>query len=302
MWPVIDSTAGNHAGNDLPSGMPRSDEPPQASPEKPKKASLLVRVASALVLAPPILAAFYYGTPYSEAVVLLAAGLLTWEWSRLCGGGRLGLAGIVAIGGSMAAVAAGALSLYPVSSWLIAVGAMAVLLAARREPGKPIWYVYGLLYSALPCLGLLWLRQDPEQGRALVFWLLFVVWATDIGAYFAGRAIGGPKLAPRFSPNKTWAGLVGGAVCAAAVGAGMAALRPLGGPEWPPLTAAGASLLLALVAQTGDVFESGIKRHFGVKDSSQLIPGHGGLMDRLDGLIAVTLVVALFFGLRKALA
>jgi len=264
--------------------------------------ALLIRIASALVLAPPVLAALYYGSPYSEAVVLIAAGLLTWEWSRICGGGQLGLAGVIAIAGSMAAVAAGALALYPVSSWLIAVGAMAAMLAGRHGPGKPIWYVYGLLYSALPCLAFLWLRQDPEQGRALVFWLLFVVWATDIGAYFAGRAIGGPKLAPKLSPNKTWAGLAGGALCAALVGAAMAALQPVGGPKWSLPATAAASLLLALVAQTGDVFESGVKRHFGVKDSSQLIPGHGGLMDRLDGLLAAVLVVALYFGLRKAFA
>lgn len=264
---------------------------------------MLIRVASALVLAPPVLAAFYYGSPYSDAVVLVAAGLLCWEWSRICGGGRLGLPGAIAIGGTLAAVAAGALTLYPVASWLIAVGAMAAMLAAgRRGPGQPIWYALGLLYATLPCLAFLWLRQDPEQGRSLVFWLFFVVWATDTGAYFAGRAIGGPKMAPKLSPNKTWAGLAGGALCAAAVGAAMAAWQPVGGPAWSVSTTAAVSLLLALVAQTGDVLESGVKRHFGVKDSSQLIPGHGGLMDRLDGLLAVACVVALFYGLRKALA
>jgi phosphatidate cytidylyltransferase len=126
-----------------------------------------------------------------------------------------------------------------------------------------------------------------EQGRGPLLWVLFLVWATDSGAYFAGRAIGGPKLAPRISPKKTWAGLAGGMLAAALVGWAMQnGVMP---GAW---RLAAASAALAVVAQAGDLAESGLKRYFGVKDSSQLIPGHGGVLDRLDGLLAVAPAVA----------
>ncbi|MGF1610851.1 MAG: phosphatidate cytidylyltransferase [Kiloniellales bacterium] len=275
---------------------------------------LRLRVISAAVLIPPVLAVFYFGSPYSDLMVLAASGLLAWEWSRLCGraggqgagssapfdrwGGLEG-GGIAVIVGVVVAVGAGALQLYPLAGWLVAIGALAAALAALRlGPGLPQWHALGVIYVALPCLGFIWLRQDPEIGRVVVFWLLFVVWATDIGAYAFGRAIGGAKLAPRASPKKTWAGLIGGALSAGLVGALLAAWH--GG--WSPAGIGGLSVLLALVAQTGDVLESAVKRHFGVKDASQLIPGHGGLMDRVDGLLAASLVVAFMTWLRGALA
>ncbi|MCH7931170.1 MAG: CDP-archaeol synthase, partial [Proteobacteria bacterium] len=131
-------------------------------------------------------------------------------------------------------------------------------------------------------------RADETVGRETVFWLFAVVWATDVGAYFAGRGVGGPKLLPRISPGKTWAGLVGGVVCAALVGAAAAALLDL--PSHAPLILV--SALLAVVAQAGDLFESMVKRRFKAKDSGTLIPGHGGVLDRLDGLLAAAPVVA----------
>ena len=130
----------------------------------------------------------------------------------------------------------------------------------------------------------------PAQGRDLVFWLLAVVWATDIGAYFAGRGIGGAKLAPAISPNKTWAGLIGGALAAALVG--IIAARLLGSGAIP-LAVGG--MALAVVAQGGDLLESWCKRRFGVKDSSHVIPGHGGILDRVDGLLAVFPAAFLYF-------
>jgi len=142
-----------------------------------------------------------------------------------------------------------------------------------------IWRFAGLFYVAIPCASLLWLRS---QNIAFVFYILFVVWATDIGAYFSGRIIGGAKLAPAISPNKTWAGLGGGMTAAGIVGG----LSHLFSPY--PTTIWGAILLgmvLAVLAQISDLFESWLKRRAGVKDSSSLIPGHGGLLDRVDGLI-----------------
>jgi len=142
----------------------------------------------------------------------------------------------------------------------------------------------GVLYSGLPVLALLYLRGDPDDGLWLALWAMALVWATDIGAYFAGRAIGGPKLAPGISPNKTWAGLIGGMV--AALGIGLVMHIHTGLPAFLVF----ASPVLAILAQCGDLLESGMKRKAGLKDSSNLIPGHGGVLDRVDGLVPVAIV------------
>ena len=142
---------------------------------------------------------------------------------------------------------------------------------------------------ALPCIILLWLVQSGSASRGTLFWVFAVVWATDIGAYAAGRQMGGPLLAPRWSPRKTWAGLGGGIICAAL--AGWATAGVLGATPVLPLVLVSAGL--AIVEQFGDLAESVAKRRFGVKDASSLIPGHGGLLDRLDGLLAVIPAVAL---------
>ena len=137
------------------------------------------------------------------------------------------------------------------------------------------------------------MRRDQVEGLAALILVLLVVWATDIGGYFAGRGLGGPKLWPRVSPKKTWAGAIGGFVAALAVATGFAAFD-LGGIV--PMLVVGACLSVA--SQLGDLLESAVKRHFGVKDSSHIIPGHGGLMDRLDGYVAAIVAAAIFGVLR----
>lgn len=137
----------------------------------------------------------------------------------------------------------------------------------------------GIAYVGLPVLALMWLRDVPVDGLLLTFWALSLVWATDIGAYFAGRAIGGAKVAPAISPNKTWAGVIGGMVAATAL-AGV--LHVQFGLSLPLVVA---TPLLAVSAQVGDFFESWLKRRAGVKDSGTLLPGHGGVLDRLDGVV-----------------
>lgn len=149
----------------------------------------------------------------------------------------------------------------------------------------------GIIYICLPVVSLMFLRgQLPyAYGLLLTFWALSLVWATDIGAYFAGRSIGGPKLAPRVSPSKTWSGLMGGVLAALVTGFLLYRLASL------PIQLAAASGLLAVAAQLGDLFESGMKRRAGVKDSGRLLPGHGGVMDRLDGVVAAAPLAALCY-------
>ena len=149
------------------------------------------------------------------------------------------------------------------------------------------WTVAGFNYALVPALSLLWIRDRAPQGLEVLLWVFIVTWATDFGAYFAGRAIGGPKLAPAISPNKTIAGLIGGVISAA-----------LAGYAWVELTRMSAVLfwlapLFAVAAQAGDLFESALKRRAGVKDSGTWLPGHGGALDRLDGLVVVAALTAL---------
>ncbi len=152
------------------------------------------------------------------------------------------------------------------------------------------WLTLGLGYLSITTYSLLWLRNSYENGFEIVLWILLVVWSTDIGAYFSGKSIGGPKIAPSISPKKTWAGLIGGMISAAVISYIFAEITEL----YDPLVLGVSGAVLAVVSQMGDFFESHIKRKFDAKDSSKLIPGHGGLFDRVDGLLACSLLVFLF--------
>jgi len=234
--------------------------------------SLRPRVLSAITLAPLPIAAIWFGSPWLPLLTALAGAVMAWEWGRLCRRGRFGATGIVLVGVVLAAIAG------------------IVFWSARGRPDlHPEWIAFGALWVALPCICLLWLARGGPDGRVTLLWVLAVVWATDIGAYVIGRTLGGPRLAPRWSPRKTWAGLAGGATCAALAGWATAAWLGIS----PALPLVLLSTGLAIVEQFGDLAESLAKRRFGVKDSSGLIPGHGGLLDRLDGLLAVIPVVAL---------
>jgi phosphatidate cytidylyltransferase len=251
---------------------------------------LWLRILSALVLAPLPVAAIWFGWPWLPLLTGLAAAVMAWEWGRLCRGGRFGPTGIVLVAVVLAAVTAAALASTGLALGAALAGAGVVLWSARRTRDvEPQWTAFGVLWVALPCICLLWLARDGSTGRATLLWLLAVVWATDIGAYAVGRTFGGPRLAPRWSPRKTWAGLAGGMLCAALTGWATATWLGIS----PGLPLAVVSAGLAIVGQFGDLAESVAKRRFGVKDSSGLIPGHGGLLDRLDGLLAVIPVVAL---------
>jgi phosphatidate cytidylyltransferase len=156
-------------------------------------------------------------------------------------------------------------------------------------PRRPLARVFAIVYVLAALVALLWLRHQPASGRETVLWIVMVVWATDIGAYFLGKFAGGVKLAPRISPGKTWSGLIGGMCWAAVASAAMG----LAFEQGATFGLAAIGVVLAIVAQMGDLLESAAKRDAGVKDSGYLIPGHGGLLDRIDGLVAVLVVVAL---------
>jgi phosphatidate cytidylyltransferase len=253
---------------------------------------LRLRVCSALTLAPLPIAAIWFGPPWLPLLTTLAAAIMAWEWARLCrGGARNSAAAPVAttlVAAVLAAVASAAVEMPGIAIPAAIFGAAIVLSAARTgaQPA-PGWTALGVLWIALPCISWLWLARQ-QADRPTLFWLLAVVWATDIGAYAIGRTLGGPRLAPRLSPRKTWSGFAGGILCASLTGAAAAQIL-----RTSPAPAIVLSAGLAIVAQFGDLAESLAKRRFRVKDSSGLIPGHGGLLDRLDGLLAAILALAL---------
>jgi phosphatidate cytidylyltransferase len=178
-------------------------------------------------------------------------------------------------------------------SAVIIILTMGMLAAAIIAPaGRVLWVAAAIPYAGATGAAPIILRGDGEYGFAALILLFAVVWSTDSAAYFAGRAIGGPRLVPRFSPNKTWAGAVAGVAGAAIAAVAVAKAFGLGNPTAIMVLA----IVLSVVSQSGDIFESALKRKFGAKDSSRLIPGHGGLMDRIDGFVAAA-VVACAIGL-----
>ncbi len=240
---------------------------------------LSVRAASALVLGPVALFCVWHGGLAWAGLILVAMLGLGWEWGRLAGTPKpVALTALMAV-------------LWAYGMMFGLVGALVNIVWVTGL----IWYLYksrfaglGVPYAAIGGLCLLWLRLHPEAGLEDTAFLVLVVWGTDIGAYAVGRLLGGPKLAPKISPGKTWSGSIGGLLIGAGAGAGLALW--LGqAPVW----AFAVGLLLSLCAQAGDLLESAIKRKLGVKDSGRTIPGHGGLFDRLDGFLAAGPVAAL---------
>jgi phosphatidate cytidylyltransferase len=252
--------------------------------------NLIRRVVAALVLAPVAIAIAYAGGWLWTTLVTLAAIGLYVEWLMIVGVARE--TRVVTSGAVALAISGLCLALGRIDASLLAL-ALGLAAVALLSPGRRNWIATGFGYAAAAQIASVLVRLDQVWGFVALILVLLVVWVTDIGGYFAGRGIGGPKLWPRVSPKKTWAGAVGGFVASLVIAAGFAAF---GLGKTGPLLLLGA--VLSIASQLGDLFESAVKRRFGVKDSSHIIPGHGGLMDRLDGFVAAIVLAAVFGFLR----
>jgi phosphatidate cytidylyltransferase len=249
---------------------------------------LTLRLVSAVVLASVTLVMTWSGPVSFTVLAGVVALVLLWEWDRLTGGAGFGRA--TAIGGAGILVGT-AIVLLGWPPWGIAALAVGVAgAAAASGEARRLARPAGVLYAGLPALALVWIRSDAELGFVAIVLLLLIVWATDTGAFVVGRLVGGPRLCPSVSPNKTWSGLAGGVATAAAVAGGYASWIGSNAVTRVVVISVG----LAVVSQLGDLFESAMKRAYGVKDTSGLIPGHGGFMDRLDGLVFAVVVAAAY--------
>lgn len=254
-----------------------------------KSDALRLRILSASILAPLAIVAAWLGGALLAAVTLVGAGLMGWEWGRLTDRGQFGGRGVLVAATEVAGVGTAILGAPMLALGVVLAGGVARVAWPGPERNASLWAGIGTLWIGAACVGLLWLAADPAAGRATILWLFAVVWATDSAAYLVGRWAGGPRLAPRWSPKKTWSGALGGLAAAGLVGAITAKILGFSMPS-PVLWL---SMGLSVAVQAGDLAESAAKRRFGVKDTSGLIPGHGGLLDRLDGMLAAFVVAAL---------
>jgi phosphatidate cytidylyltransferase len=276
--------------------------------------NLMLRVASAAVLTPVTLAITYAGGWIFLALCTIAAGGILWEWTSLVShradarilapGWAALLAGMVLIGfhlpnAAWAAIGGGALAAgLIVAVWPRGQGAAASASWGSTFLGSASWAVSGIIYAGALLLAPALLRGDPDWGLTALLFLFANVWITDIFAYFCGRAIGGPLLWPKVSPKKTWSGAIGGLAGGVAASVAVAYASGIGRLGIVGVMA----LVLSVLAQAGDLLESAVKRRFGAKDASHLIPGHGGLMDRLDGFLVAALAALLIGMIRQGTA
>lgn len=267
----------------------------ETAPRRRRLPDLGVRAASGFCLIFVALGATLAGGILFLFAWLFAACAVLFEWQRLVGGRApatrhlIGIAGLVGVG---------VLAHRANFGGLLLLLALVAAFAALAGPGRRLWAASGMAYAGLFVLAIVSLRfSHPDGARALI-WLFALVWASDVFAYFGGRLLGGPKLWPRISPSKTWSGTASGLAAGALVGSFVALRDRFAWDHVVPLLSL--TLAAAIVSQAGDAFESAIKRHFGVKDTSRLIPGHGGVMDRLDGFIAAA-IFAYLFGLTRGL-
>ena len=252
-----------------------------------KWADLALRSFSAIILMPVALYCIWQGGIWFQVFIAVLAVLIAHEWADIVHAGNERAFAVLAMTGISSVFVTESQGLDAASAVILMLWLISVLQWALRAGQGTIWGLLGVFYTGLPIVAFVLLREDGPWGRLAVIWCFVIVWATDISAYFVGRLVGGPKLAPRLSPKKTWAGLLGGMAGAAVASAIFAHFAGLNVGVLA-LLAAG----LACVEQAGDILESAMKRRFGRKDSGNFIPGHGGVLDRVDGLLALVLASA----------
>ena len=254
--------------------------------------NLGLRAASTAILAPLVVLIVWFGGWPFYLLVLIAAGMLTFEWGQMTAPDSA-VRTALTMGLSLAAAAVLAATKQYQAAWIVlaaGAAAAAVLAGFRHWADRPADAAFGVVYIGAPLVALIWLRNAPS-GRAWTLMLLGIAWGADIAAFAVGNLLKGPKLWPRISPNKTWSGFIAGLLAAVAAGEALATYSQ-GQITPPPSWAAVVGLAGGLATMAGDLVESMMKRRFGVKDSGQLIPGHGGLLDRVDGLLFAVLVIA----------
>ncbi|HEY2836642.1 MAG TPA: phosphatidate cytidylyltransferase [Rhizomicrobium sp.] len=231
---------------------------------------------------------------YFAGLVVLFTALAAYEWHRMVAEGHAYRVQTALT--SLTAASAVIVLLLSREAWaallVIAIGAIAAIILARHNSENPVWQAIGVIYLGVPALALVSLRTFPDRGWQVIVGLFMIVWATDTGALIFGNLIGGPRMAPKLSPSKTWAGTIGGSITAALIFGFY--ILVLNSQFWK---AALFALVFSAAAHAGDLFESFVKRRFGIKNSGSLIPGHGGVLDRMDSTLAagVALAILMFF-------
>ncbi len=250
--------------------------------------SLVWRIASSVILIPLVLTSIYLGGRMFAGLIAFLCIIMVFEWTRMVERREFSASFYgLAIGAALTMFAAAASAFGP-ALILSAISGIVAFVLARKNIGLGFWSAIAAPYIIMPCIALIWIRMNPEFGRALTLILFLTVWAADTGAFIFGKLIGGPKISYALSPSKTWAGIGGGIVGGALLG--LAAGTYLFGPAALVLSTLGGGALGA-ASVLGDLAESALKRNFGVKDISGFIPGHGGALDRLDGMIFATVAM-----------
>ncbi len=259
--------------------------------ETKKRASgqpVFFRLVSAAVLIPLVLVSVHFGGRLFAALVAFACIVMVFEWTRMVERKECSASFYVLSFGATAAMFAGSTGAYLLAYGFCLAGGLGAFLFASGTVLQRLWPAMGAVYVLIPSIALMWLRLDTVHGRELTFMLFFIVWAADTGAFIMGKSIGGPKISYALSPSKTWAG-IGGGVLGGAVIAALAAVYFFGLDAGRSFILIGA--ILGATSVAGDLAESAIKRNFGLKDISGFIPGHGGALDRMDGMIFSTMAM-----------
>jgi phosphatidate cytidylyltransferase len=272
----------------MPTEQPDDKQQPQSYRDKLLSSELAERIVSGVAIAAFAFVMVYWSPKAFAALMFLVAAAMSWEWGRIVRGSSPDIGTVVHVLAVLATAVLSAAGMAGLGVATAVIGAIAVA-ALEFGTGRSQLSGAGVLYTGLPVVALGWLRGDEPLGFLATLFVLFSVAVTDIAAYAGGRLIGGPRLWEVVSPKKTWAGLIVGVVAAAVAGALFSGLSGTGSSQW----LASLGFVMGLVAQVGDLAESALKRHFGLKDASDLIPGHGGFMDRMDGVVTASIAAAL---------